>query len=94
MKRCVLNPHKICDGCNQCNRCDLDPTKLCDNCFRCLDQAAQMEYARIPISRVIMGESALPEALDEDSMVEEAPPYAVLCTTLRGVRGRRGGGRG
>ena len=53
-----------------------------------------MEYARIPISRVIMGESALPEALDEDSMAEEAPPYAVLCTTLRGVRGRRGGGRG
>lgn len=37
IKRCDLNPDKICDNCNECNICDLDPNKLCDSCGKCLN---------------------------------------------------------
>lgn len=37
IKRCELNPEKVCDNCNECNICDLDPNKLCDSCGKCLN---------------------------------------------------------
>lgn len=88
MKKCVLDPRKLCDNCNQCNRCDLDPSKLCDNCFRCLDMGEE-DYAKISISRIVLDEDDVVPfgQMDEETMVVITPH--VLCTTLYGARGRK-----
>lgn len=90
MKQCVLQPDKVCDGCNRCNRCDLDPTKLCDNCFRCLEIGAQ-EYAEIPISHVFTELNPDLFELSGECMPDDA--LHIQSATLHGVHGSRRRGR-
>ncbi len=54
MKKCVLNPNKNCDECNECNICDLDPTKICDNCMKCIE--SNEDFKTIKIDKVIIPE--------------------------------------
>ncbi len=64
MKRCILQPEKVCNGCGTCDdRCELDPTKICDNCFRCLDEGIP-EFQQIPISGVFLEDDFSPERED------------------------------
>lgn len=49
-KRCVLDEHKICDDCGECQRCDLDPDKICDNCMKCVNSGA--DYSAIEIDEI------------------------------------------
>lgn len=52
-KQCVLNDHKICDECGECQKCDLDPDKICDNCMKCVNSGA--DYSAIEIDEIIDG---------------------------------------
>ena len=51
MKRCDLNPQKVCNHCGECDRCDLDPNKICDNCMKCVNGDA--EYRGILVDEII-----------------------------------------
>lgn len=61
--QCILDEHKVCNKCGECDRCDLDPNKICDNCCKCLEHHDGAEYAAIPITDVVME--------DEEAYLEE-----------------------
>lgn len=54
MKRCELDPEKICDDCGECDICDLDPKKICDNCCRCLGEP---DYSGVTVDEIIVDDS-------------------------------------
>ena len=56
MRRCVLYPSKMCDGCGECDVCDLDPNKICDNCGKCIDYDPSCKFAEIKIDEIITDE--------------------------------------
>jgi len=86
MKRCVLDPKKICNGCNRCNVCDLDPNKLCDNCFKCL-ALDERDYIDIPISNIYT--EVDDDAFELSNLNVDFLSGDPAIQTLHDVRGRR-----
>lgn len=48
---CVLEEHKPCAECGECDLCDLISHKRCDNCGCCLDEA---DYNGLKIDKIVI----------------------------------------
>ncbi len=54
MNACVLEKTKNCTACGECDICDMNPLKLCDNCCKCIDGGESVDFAKIPVSKVMV----------------------------------------
>lgn len=69
-KKCIIDNHKECINCNECNVCDLNPNKICNNCMECLN-INNYDYKEIHIDGIIDEEDYEDYIYDEETLNQE-----------------------